>query len=125
MMSNIHLMRMNRAHNSVESSEIQYSQSMNSSNNSQHVLPMTSTLYDRPQSYKRKNDFGDGSTYRNDKIMRSNYSMVHGLPKDYDSMSMSQDKQRRFSPSGSNSESSSIQKVFDRHLGSDNGKFVL
>ncbi|XP_034829844.2 methyl-CpG-binding domain protein 5-like [Maniola hyperantus] len=118
MMSNIQLMRMNRTHNSVESSEIQYNQSINPSN-SQHVLPMTSTLYDRPQSYKRKNDFGDGSTYRNDKIMRSNYGMVHGMPKDYD-MSMSQEKQRRFSPSGSNSESSSIQKVFDRHLGSDN-----
>ncbi|XP_023950425.2 uncharacterized protein LOC112054766 isoform X2 [Bicyclus anynana] len=122
MLSNIQLMRMTRTHNSVESSEIQYNQSMSSSGNSQHVLPMTSTLYDRPQSYKRKNDFGDGSTYRNDKIMRSNYGMVHGLPKDYDNISMGQEKQqRRFSPSGSNSESSSIQKVFDRHLGSDNG----
>ncbi|XP_039749340.1 uncharacterized protein LOC120626126 isoform X2 [Pararge aegeria] len=121
MLSNIQLMRMNRTHNSVESSEIQYNQSMNTAG-SQHILPMTSTLYDRPHSYKRKNDFGDGSTYRNDKIMRSNYGMVHGLPKDYENMSMGQDKQqRRFSPSGSNSENSSIQKVFDRHLGSDNG----
>ncbi|CAH2105802.1 unnamed protein product [Euphydryas editha] len=120
MMSNIQLMRLNRAHNPVESSEIQYNQNMNSTTNSQHVLPMTSTLYDRPQSYKRKNDFGDGSTYRNDKIMRTNYGMVHGLPKDYETMAISQDKQqvRRFSPSGSNSDNSNVQKVFDRHLGS-------
>ncbi|XP_064071512.1 uncharacterized protein LOC113392194 isoform X2 [Vanessa tameamea] len=123
MISNIQLMRLNRAHNPVESSEMQYHQNMNSSSNSQHVLPMTSSLYDRPQSYKRKNDFGDGSTYRNDKIMRTNYGMVHGLPKDYDAMAINQDKQqvRRFSPSGSNSESSNVQKVFDRHLGSGDG----
>ncbi|XP_046963251.1 uncharacterized protein LOC124532396 isoform X3 [Vanessa cardui] len=125
MMSNIQLMRLNRANNPVESSEMQYNQNMNSSSNSQHVLPMTSSLYDRPPSYKRKNDFGDGSTYRNDKIMRTNYGMVHGLPKEYDALAAGQDKQsvRRFSPSGSNPESSNVQKVFDRHLGSgDDGK---
>ena len=95
MMSNIQLMRLNRAHNSVESSEIQYNQSMTSN---QQILPMTSNIYDR-QTYKRKNDFGDGSTYRNDKIMRTNYNMVHGLPKDYENLGLAQDKQvRRFSP---------------------------
>ncbi|CAH0725286.1 unnamed protein product, partial [Brenthis ino] len=118
MMSNIQLMRLNRAHNSVESSEIQYNQSMTSNN--QHVLPMTSNIYDRPHTYKRKNDFGDGSTYRNDKIMRTNYNMVHGLPKDYENLGMTQEKQaRRFSSSGSTE--SHVQK-YDRLNSGDDSK---
>ncbi|CAG9559913.1 unnamed protein product [Danaus chrysippus] len=102
LMSNIQLMRLNR-HNSVESSEMYHSMAAN-----QQMMQMP---YERPHSYKRKNDFGDGSSYRNDKIMRTNYNMVH-VPKEYD---MSQEKQRRFSPGSSES----MQKVFDRHLGSE------
>lgn len=107
-MSNIQLMRLNR-HNSVESSEMYHSMAAN-----QQMMQMP---YERPHSYKRKNDFGDGSSYRNDKIMRTNYNMVH-VPKEYD---MNQDKQRRFSPGSSES----MQKVFDRHLGSEDGKCYM
>lgn len=133
-MSNVPLMRQNRPHNPVESSELHYNQSMGAAPvNSQHnVMPMGPNYYDRTftnkPTYKRKNDFGDGQTYRTDKIMRTNYGMVHGLPKetDYD-MGISQpDKNhaRGLPPSGSSSETSAIQKVFDRHnLGSGDGKW--
>lgn len=128
-MSNVSLMRQTRTHNSVESTEMHYSQNLNTSSVNQHnVMPVSSNYYDRTQAYKRKNDFGDGSTYRTDKIMRTNYGMVHGVPKDsdYDNMRItSPDKMqsRHFSPSGSTSDTSNIQKVFDRHnLGSGDGE---
>lgn len=127
MMSNIPLMRQNRTPNPVETTDVHYNQSMsNSSMNNQHIVPVSSNYYDRSQAYKRKNDFGDGSTYRTDKIMRCNNGMVHGIPKepDYDAMAIAQDKAqgRLFSTSGSSSDES-MQKVFDRHLGSGDGKY--
>lgn len=110
-------MRQNRTPN-PETTEIHYNQSMSSTAVHQHILP-PSNYYERTQPYKRKNDFGDGSTYRTDKIMRTNNGMVHGIPKeDFDMAINSQDK-RHFSGSSSDA----IQKVFDRHnLGSGDGK---
>ncbi|KAL0832840.1 hypothetical protein ABMA28_000999 [Loxostege sticticalis] len=135
MMSNVPLMRQNRVHNPVESTEVHYNQNINTPavNNQHNVMPMTSNYYERTftnkQTYKRKNDFGDGPTFRTDKIMRTNYSMVHGLPKEseYDNMGItSPDKSqaRQFPSTGTSSDASAIQKVFDRHnLGSgDDGK---
>ncbi|XP_037964771.2 uncharacterized protein LOC105387937 isoform X1 [Plutella xylostella] len=120
LMSNIQLMRQTRhTHNSVESTEIHYSQNQINVNQ-QNVMPMTPNYYDRNQQYKRKNEFSDGS-YRNDKIMRTNYNMVHGQQKEpeYD-LNTDKTPKRHFSTSGSSSENSSIQKVFDRHsLGND------
>lgn len=125
------LMRSNRIHNTVESTEIHYNQSMAQSvvNNQHNVMPMTSTYYERSHSYKRKNEFGDGAAYRADKIKRTSYSTVHGPPndKEYDAMGVApQEKQhpRHYQPSGSNSNTSSVQKVFDRHssIGSGDGK---
>ncbi|XP_053604257.1 uncharacterized protein LOC128671623 isoform X2 [Plodia interpunctella] len=128
MMSNASLMRQSRAHNPVESTEMHYNQNMNATAmNNQHIMPVSSNYYDRTQGYKRKNEFGDGSSYRTDKIMRTNYSMVHGLPKDseYDMGITSADKiqPRHFPSSGSSSrDNPPIQKVFDRHnLGSGDG----
>lgn len=106
-----------------------FNQNMGSSPiNNQQVLPMTSNYYERTQTYKRKNDFGDPSTYRPDKIMRTaNYNMVHGLQKDtdYESMGMSSpDKtQSRHFPHSGTSSDSSMPKVFDRHnMGPGDGK---
>lgn len=127
-MQNIPMMRQNRTPNPVETSEIHYNQSMSTSSvTNQHIMPVSSNYYDRAQAYKRKNDFGDGSSYRTDKIMRSNNGMVHGIPKetDYETMGISQDKTqaRNFSSSGSSSETA-MQKVFGRHnLGSGDGKY--
>lgn len=133
-MSNVPLMRQNRPNNPVESTDLHYNQNMSAPpvTNQHNVMAMTSNYYERTftnkQTYKRKNDFGDGPTFRTDKIMRTNYGMVHGLPKeaDFDNMGITQpDKTqaRAFPPSGSSSESSAIQKVFDRHnLGSGDGK---
>ncbi|CAK1598884.1 unnamed protein product [Parnassius mnemosyne] len=124
MMSNVPIMRPSRPMNPVETSEMHYNQSMGTPNlNNQHVMPMSSNYYERAQGYKRKHEFGDGSSYRTDKLMRTNYSMVHGLPKDseYDGLEISSpDKsQRHFPTSGTSSDSASMQKVFDRHnLGS-------
>ncbi|XP_068631492.1 homeobox protein 5-like isoform X2 [Battus philenor] len=125
MISNVPIMRQNRALNPVETSELHYNQNMNAATlSNQHVMPVVSNYYDRAQSYKRKNEFGDGSSYRTDKIMRTNYSMVHGMPKDeYDSLGMSspEKSQRHFATSGTSS-GSPMQKVFDRHnLGSGDG----
>ncbi|XP_041971302.1 mucin-5AC-like isoform X2 [Aricia agestis] len=103
MMSNIQLMRLNR-HLPVESTE--YGQA-----NSQ-ALPVTSHLYDR-HGYKRKNDFGDGSSYRTDKIMRTNYTV--GAKNVYD-LGNPQDK-RHYAP-GNSAEGN---KVYDRHLGPRDG----
>lgn len=129
MMPNVPLMRQNRTHSSVESTELHYNMNVNPSsvNNQHNVIPVGSSYYDRTQSYKRKNDFGDGSSYRTDKIMRSNYGMVHGISKDsdYDAMSISSPEKgqaRHFPPSGTSTDASAIQKVFDRHsLGSSDG----
>ncbi|XP_028171624.1 nuclear receptor coactivator 6-like isoform X2 [Ostrinia furnacalis] len=136
MMSNVQLMRQNRVHNSVESSELHYNQNMNAPavNNNQHnAMPMSSNYYERTysnkQTYKRKNDFGDGPTFRTEKIMRTNYNMVHGLPKEseFENMGITSPEKvptRQFPPTGTSSDASAIQKVFDRHnLGSgDDGK---
>lgn len=130
MMTNMPGMRQNRPHNTVESTEIHYNQNMGSTsaNSSQHVMSITSNYYDRSPAYKRKNDFGDGSSYRLDKIMRTHgYSMAHGLAKEpeYNLMGVtSQDKSHpRHFPPGS---SSDIPKLFDRHnLGSGDGKYSL
>ncbi|XP_037296473.1 uncharacterized protein LOC115445393 isoform X2 [Manduca sexta] len=128
MISNITLMRSNRPHNTVESTDIHYNQNMSTpSMNNQHIMAMTSnSYYDRTHTYKRKNEFGDGSTYRSDKIMRTNsYNAIHGLPKEseYDTLGISShDKSHtRHFPSGSSSEMSSLPKLFDRHLGSGDG----
>ncbi|XP_049869876.1 uncharacterized protein LOC126369485 isoform X2 [Pectinophora gossypiella] len=123
-MSNIPLMRQNRTPNPVETTEMHYNQGMvQPAGNNPHMMPVSSNYYDRSQAYKRKNDFGDGSTYRTDKIMRTNNGMVHGIPKESDfDMAMNQDKgqPRHFSSSGSSSDAS--MKVFDRHnLGSGDG----
>lgn len=79
---------------------------------------MTSNYYDR-QTYKRKNEFGDNSSYRHDKLMRTSYNMVHGQQKEgeYD-LNADKTPKRHFSNSSS---SSDMQKVFDRH-GLGNGK---
>ncbi|KAI5644448.1 hypothetical protein NE865_03555 [Phthorimaea operculella] len=118
-MANIPLMRQNRTPNPAETTEMHYNQSMSTpAVNNQHLMPVSSNYYDRSQVYKRKNDFGDGSTYRNDKIMRSNNGMVHGLPKDDFDALIAQEKvpSRHFSSSSSGDNS---MKVFDRHnLGS-------
>ncbi|XP_063360667.1 uncharacterized protein LOC134649767 [Cydia amplana] len=122
-MSNLPLMRQNRNHNPVESTEMHYNQNVSPPANQQNLMPLTTNYYERTHTYKRKNDFGDGSSYRTDKMMRTTYGMVHGLPKeDYDIGLASPDKQvRHFPPSGTSSDSSAIQKVFDRHsLGSGN-----
>ncbi|XP_050681244.1 uncharacterized protein LOC126976734 isoform X2 [Leptidea sinapis] len=112
MLSNIQLMRQNRAHNPVESTEIQYNSNMATSPMSnQHLMPMASSMYDR-QTFKRKSDFE--IPYRNEKIMRSNY-MIHGSKdQGFDSM----DKNSR-NYQGTSSET--MHKVFDRHLGSGHG----
>ncbi|RVE54056.1 hypothetical protein evm_001179 [Chilo suppressalis] len=125
MMSNVPLMRQNP----VESTEVLYNQNINAPASNQHSnMPMTSNYYERTftnkQTYKRKNEFGDGNSFRTDKMMRANYGMVHGLSKetDYDHIPItSPDKSqaRQFPPSGSSSDNSAMQKVFDRHnLGS-------
>lgn len=119
LISNIHLMRQTRhTHGSVESTEMNYSQSHNQAVN-QHNPPMTPNYYDRP-TYKRKSDFTDNPTYRSEKLMRTTYNMVHGPQKDaeYD-MSADKTPKRHFANSGGSSEGP-MQKVFDRHLG--NGK---
>ncbi|KAJ8733266.1 hypothetical protein PYW08_001564 [Mythimna loreyi] len=122
MISNTPMMRQNRSHNPVESTDMHFNQNMNTSPmNNQQVMAMTSNYYERTQTYKRKNDFGDPSTYRPDKIMRTaNYNMVHGLQKDtdYESMGMSspdKTQPRHFPLSGTSSDSSAMPKVFDRH----------
>ncbi|KAJ2951911.1 hypothetical protein O0L34_g4164 [Tuta absoluta] len=118
-MANIPLMRQNRTPNPVETTEMHYNQNMSTpSVNNQHLMPVSSNYYDRSQAYKRKNDFGDGSTYRNDKIMRTNNGMVHGLPKDDFDALIAQDKvpSRHYSSGSSGGNS---MKVFDRqNLGS-------
>ncbi|XP_060801690.1 uncharacterized protein LOC106134694 isoform X2 [Amyelois transitella] len=127
LMSNVPLVRQSRSHNPVESTEMHYNQNMNAAaNNNQHVMPVSSNYYDRTHGYKRKNDFGDGSSYRTDKIMRTNYNMVHAMPKDsdYDNMGITSDKiqARHFPSSGSNMDNASMQKVYDRrNLGSGDG----
>lgn len=131
--SNTPMMRQNLTQNPVESTDMHFNQNMSSSPiNNQQAIPMTSNYYERPQTYKRKHDFGDPSTYRPDKIMRgANYNMVHGLQKDtdYESMGMSspdKTQSRHFALSGTSSDSSSMPKVFDRHnMGSDDGKSTL
>lgn len=129
MISNTPMMRQSRSHNPVESTDMHFNQNMGSSPMSnQQVMPMTSNYYERTQTYKRKNDFGDPSTYRPDKIIRTaNYNMVHGLQKDtdYESMGMSSpDKtQSRHFPLSGTSSDSSMPKVFDRHnMGPGDGK---
>lgn len=130
MISNTPMMRQSRSHNPVESTDMHYNQSMNASlMNNQQVMPMTSNYYERTQTYKRKNEFGDASTYRPEKIMRTpNYNMVHGLQKDtdYESMGMSspdKTQPRHFPLTGTSSDSSSLPKVYDRHnMGSGDGK---
>ncbi|XP_014366792.2 uncharacterized protein LOC106717442 [Papilio machaon] len=120
MISNVPMMRQNRSH-PVETSEMHYNQNMSTPLSHQHVMPMTSNYYDRQHNYKRKNEFGDGSSYRSDKIMRSNYNMVHGLPKDseYELVRTSPEKSQRHYPSSGTSSTATMQKVFDRHnLGS-------
>ncbi|XP_022825476.1 uncharacterized protein LOC111355682 isoform X2 [Spodoptera litura] len=129
MISNTPMMRQSRSHNPVESTDMHYNQSMNASlMNNQQVMPMTSNYYERTQTYKRKNEFGDASTYRPEKIMRTpNYNMVHGLQKDtdYESMGMSspdKTQPRHFPLTGTSSDSSSLPKVYDRHnMGSGDG----
>lgn len=124
--SNTPMMNQGRVHNPVESTDMHYSQNMNTSSaNNQQVMPMASNYYERTPLYKRKNDFGDSSMYKPDKMMRtSNYNMVHGLTKqtDYNNMGMnSPDKTqpRHFPPSGTSTDSSTLPKVYDRHnLGS-------
>ncbi|XP_026737344.1 mucin-12 isoform X2 [Trichoplusia ni] len=129
MISNTALMRQNRSHNPVESTDMHFNQNMNSSTiNNQPVMPMTSNYYERSQTYKRKNDFGDASTYRPDKIMRTpSYNMVHGMPKDsdYEAMGMSspdKTQSRHFPHSGTSSDTTPLPKVYDRHnMGSGDG----
>lgn len=127
MISNVPMMRQNRSH-PVETSEMHYNQNMTTplSHQHQHVMPMTSNYYDRQQSYKRKNEFGDGSSYRSDKIMRSNYNMVHGAKdSEYDLVMTSPGKSQRHYPT-SGSSTAPMQKVFDRHnLGSGDGEYCL
>ncbi|XP_075971737.1 uncharacterized protein LOC142973673 isoform X2 [Anticarsia gemmatalis] len=125
---NAPMMRQSRPHNPVESTDMHYGQNMNTSSiNNQQVMPMASNYYDRTPAYKRKNDFGDTSSYKPDKIMRtSSYNMVHGLPKetDFDMGMSSPDKTqpRHFPPSGTSSDTSTMPKVYDRHnLGSGDG----
>lgn len=130
MISNTPLMRQSRSHNPVESTDMHFNQNMSPSPmNNQQVMPMTSSYYERARTYKRKNDFGDASTYRPDKIMRTtNYNMVHGLQKetDYESMGMSTPDKRHFPLSGTSSDTSTLPKVFDRHnLGSGDGKWTV
>lgn len=125
MISNTPMIRQSR-HNAVESTDMHYNQNRNTPVNNQQVMPMTSNYYDRTPAYKRKNDFGDTS-YKPEKLMRTaGYGMVHGLPKeDYDTMgSVDKSQPRHYHPSGTSSDTSSIPKIFDRHLGSGDGKFA-
>lgn len=128
MISHAPVMRQSRPHNPVESTDMHYNQSMNTPPVHNQAAPMASNYYDRSAAYKRKNDYGDTSSFKPDKIMRTaSYNMVHGLTKDsdYDAMGMSSpDKAQRHFPSGS-SDTSTIPKVFDRHLGSGDGKFTF
>lgn len=125
MMSNMPMMRQNRPHNPVESTEIHYNQNINIPPPHPNVMPMASNYYERTQTYKRKNDFGDGSTYRSDKIMRTNsYNMGHAPKENEYDIGMPSDKPqaRHYQPSGSSSDTSGL-RGFDRHnLGSSDGK---
>ncbi|KAL4716640.1 hypothetical protein ACJJTC_008275, partial [Scirpophaga incertulas] len=122
--SNVQQIRQNRSHNPVESSELHYNQNMTTTPNNQHgMMQMATNYYERTytskQTYKRKNDFGDGSNFRTEKLMRTNYGMVHGLSKenDYDMGLTTPDKAqaRQYPPSGTSSDGCAMQKVFDRH----------
>ncbi|XP_037869024.2 uncharacterized protein LOC101745326 isoform X2 [Bombyx mori] len=64
--------------------------------NCQTVMPAASAYYERMHPYKRKNEFGDGSSYRSDKIMRTNgFGVNHGLTKDLDYSAMTVSSQDR------------------------------
>lgn len=126
MVPSVPIMRPNRA--PVDTSDMHYNQNLGApalNSQHQHVMPMASNYYERPQGYKRKNEFGNGPSYRTDKIMRTNYGMVHGLPKEeYEGMGMghAEKSQRHYPTSGTSSEPQ-MQKVFDRHsLGPNDGK---
>ncbi|GBP77869.1 Methyl-CpG-binding domain protein 5 [Eumeta japonica] len=129
--SNVQLMRHNRntKHIGVESSEILYNQtiSVTSVNNQQSITITPTGYYDRPHSHKRKNEFTENQSYRSDKMMRMAYGMVHGPPKEieFDQMQViPYDKsqkaiQRHFSP-GNSSDGANNQKMFERHLSTEN-----
>ncbi|CAH2071202.1 unnamed protein product, partial [Iphiclides podalirius] len=104
MAASVPLMRPNRA--PVETTDVHYGQSLGASTIGGHTMPMATNYYERPHGYKRKGDFG-GTSYRADKIMRSNYN-VHGMPSEYD-------KSLRHYPKSGNSSDASMQKAYDRH----------
>lgn len=121
-------MRSHRIHNPVESTEIQYGQTMNNQMNNHHV-PMSSNFYDRAHSYKRKNEFSENSTFRSEKIMRTNSYNSDNFPKESDYRLMNtnipeKSQTRHYQASGSMSEASGLSKVFHRHnVGSGDGKY--
>ncbi|KAJ0178757.1 hypothetical protein K1T71_005532 [Dendrolimus kikuchii] len=123
MVPNMSMMRSHRVHNPVESTDMQYGQAMNNQMNSHH-LSMSTNFYDRAHSYKRKNEFGDSSTFRSEKIMRTNNYNSHSFPKEsgYRPMSMNVPEKaqtRHYQPSGTMAETSGLSKIFDRNnLGS-------
>ncbi|XP_026322294.1 uncharacterized protein LOC113231948 isoform X2 [Hyposmocoma kahamanoa] len=77
-----------------------------------HGAPLPRAARPAP-ACKRKGDFGDGSAFRADKLLRCD-GPVRGLPEepDYD-----ESRARLFSASGSSSDES-VQKAFDGRLGS-------
>lgn len=127
MVPNNMMMRSHRVHNPVESTDMQYGQGINTPMNSHHVMPMTANFFDRTHSYKRKNEFGDNSTYRSEKIMRTNsYNTLQNFSKESDyrpaGMHCPEKSQLRHYPSGSDSDATGLSKVFDRrNLGSGDG----
>lgn len=127
-MSNVHIMR---HHRGPSRGIADYNQtiSVTSVNNQQSITITPTNYYDRHPSYKRKNEFSDQSHYRQDKIMRTNYSMVHGPPKDmeYDTTIHIPEKspptytQRHYMPQGNTPDGTQAQKRYDRHnLGAGN-----
>lgn len=126
MMPNVPIMRPNRAP-PVDTSDMQYNQSLGAPPlGSQHVMPMPPNYYERSQGYKRKGEFANGPSYRTDKMMRTNYGMVHATPKEeYEGVGMghAEKSRRHYNTSGSSADPP-VQKVFDRHsLGSNDGEY--
>ncbi|CAK1545836.1 unnamed protein product [Leptosia nina] len=104
-LSNIQLMRPNRSHSSVESTDVPY-MGPSGTNQHQHLMSMGSNLYDRPPCYKRKNEF---DSFRNEKLMRTSYM------KDLEYDMMQEKTPRHY-------QGTSSDLKYDRHMGGHDSK---
>lgn len=120
-MSNMHMMRQ-MGHNSVESTNPPYNHLIAQNHSHQDLAQIPNNYYDRGQMYKRKCEY-EPASYRHEKIMRTSYNVGNNKMMEYD---YGADKSKMmFSNSGPSSDGSGVQRVFDKHLGTDSGKFIF